>query len=316
MMPDSFPSPDALRAHLGSMLNEGRAVWIRTGGFSIEDQKAHGACATTLVRAGFGDGGACPEVVVFDWSVATEVAAEGLALFPVVARHFGERGSTVYACEASNASVAMALRTSGVALGGRCAGWARAAAAGQVSFRSVAPAALFSAERDPSMDDYVDGLSASMRELGLPKKTSVAVMGVSLELLQNVLSHGEARNAAAAALLFARRRPRVLQLGVADDGIGIPGSVRGHSRYGWITELSDAVATRTLLRDHISGREESEGSGGGLSRLVQRVLRDFGARVRLCSGSAFLALAHGTRPEMGRLTHGTGTQIRIEFPIG
>lgn len=102
--------------------------------------------------------------------------------------------------------------------------------------------------------------------------------------------------------------------------MGIPTSLLTQVRHARLAEYSDALATRAALRDPLSGRsEEMVGAftGGGMARMVKRLVTDAGATVTFRSGAALVRInpSSGDDPVVSRLTYGHGTQTRIEIPI-
>lgn len=313
-------SPDALYGTLLPELRSGKALWLRLRGVGLDDAGAHRGFLTTLVSKGFGDQSVkAPRTLVLDWSTTDLCTAEGIAFFTVVARHFAHRGCRVLACGASGAALNRVLADSGAREASACTAWVPVSAMGQVNVQSLAPIAIFGPARHPSIDTFTDALSARSRECGLANRAAAAVVGVTNEFLHNVLSHGDVRHAAAAALLFTRRRPRVLQIGLADDGVGIPASMQAQPRHAWMADFFDTLTARAVLRGALSGRPEDVPgafTGGGMTRIVRRLLSDLKATVTLRSGAALLQL-HGNTDDSRdtRLTLGHGTQTRIEIPL-
>ncbi len=318
---DILASPQALRSALLPAMRERTAVWLRLGGLGLDDSKAHASLCNELVRSGFGDEARpAPETLVLDWSSTDSCTAEGLAFFSVVGRHFSQKGCSVLACGTQNSALEKTLVESGVHQGSACAAWIPTPSTGQINCQSLAPAAIFGPDRNPSIDAFIDALSSRSRECGLKGRGASAVVGATNEFLQNVLSHGGASNAAAVALMFTRRRPPVLQIGIADDGMGIPASLVAQVRHVWMAEYSDVLAARAALRNPLSGRSEDMAgafTGGGMARMAGRLVADVGATVTVRSGAALVQLSprFADHPRMSRQTYGHGTQTRIEIPV-
>lgn len=317
---ERLDTPQALRAALSADLRRGCAVWLRLRGIGLDDAGVHGSLLTTLVRSGFGNHDSTPpETVVLDWSTAETFGADGIAFFSVVSRRFAQMGSTVLACDAQSAALARVLTESGVRESSNIARWVPATPVGQITVRNVAQAAIFGPGRTASVEVFMDGISAAVRMNGFAKRAGSVVVGATNEIIQNVLSHGEAQNAAATALMFVRRRPRILQIALADDGIGIPASLVAQPRHAWVTEYSDALATQAALRDALSGRaEDAPGAftGGGMARIVRRLVTQHGATITVRSGAALVRFSPSrSSADIRRLTYGHGTQIRVDIPI-
>lgn len=313
----AYSSVGALRASLAGAVRTKEAAWLQMKGLTLDDPRQHSALCTTLEQLG---STAIPATVVLDWSATSECSAEGMALFSVLGRRFCAGASRVIICAPASRAISTALIRSGLRESLPGAIWVPCAATGTVTFEPVARAAVFGPDANDSVDDFCDDLSAALKNLGAPRSTSRAVTGISHELLHNVLSHSDAMRAAAAALLFPRRRPRVLQIGLADDGVGIADSVLRQERHAWLGWFSDANVTQSVLRRRLSGRadtQEGAESGGGMARMVERLMGDAPARVLMRSGAALVAIEREspTRLLTSRLTFGTGTQFRVEVRL-
>lgn len=295
---------------------------MRLGGLGIDRPESHGALCSTLERLGIGtaNGTKLPKLVVLDWSVVSNCSAEGLAFFSVLARHLVGSGVHVIATEPELEDIREVLVQSGIRA--RCDGvaWVSCATSGRPSVRSGARAALFTASWDASVDDFCDDLSATLVRLAVPRRARCAVMGTTHEMLHNVFSHAGARYGGATALLFPGRRPKVLQIGIADDGLGIAATVLRHPRHEWLGWFSDARVTGAVLRDSLTGRGAESGEeagGGGLARIVKRLLSETTCKIIVRSGAALIVLRSGDADRFvpHRLTYGTGTQLRLELQL-
>jgi hypothetical protein len=243
----------------------GDAAWLRLGGLGLDDPGAHGALSTSLERLGMGlqDERLRPQIVVLDWSVVNGCSAEGLAFFAVLARRFIADGVHVIATEPQRMDVKDVLVNSG--LQDACAGvrWIPCHASGQRTVESSARAALFYTGSNESLDEFCDDVSATLERLAVSRMVRRAVMGTTQEMLHNVSSHAGADHGAATALFFPRRRPRILQIGIADDGLGIASTVLRDPRHEWLAWFSDARVTGAVIRDNLSGRGPSLGMKKG-----------------------------------------------------
>lgn len=315
-------SLDTLRASLAGSGRNRTTAWIKLGGLAIEEASAHGAFCNTLERLGLTTDATAspPQLVVLDWSTVDECTSEGVSFFATLARQLVESGVRVIVTEPASAGIRGVLADSG--LRARCDGleWVPCEACGHITVRSIARAAFFSRVQNESVDDFCDDLSAALEDLRVPRKTLVAIAGTTFEMLHNVLSHADAPHGAATALIFPRRRPKVLQVGIADNGLGIPGSVLRHPRHAWLAWFSDAEVTSAVLRGNLSGRGAESGldeGGGGLARAVRRLLSETSARLVLRTARALVILQSGQpdRFMLHRLTYGTGTQIRLQIAL-
>lgn len=261
-----------------------------------------------------------PQLVVLDWSTVEECTSEGVSFFVTLAQQLMGRGVRVIVTEPASQGIRGVLADSGLRV--RCEGleWVPCEVCGRSTVRSIARAAIFSRVQNESVDDFCDDLSAMLGELKAPRKTTLAVSGTTFEMLHNVLSHADASHGAATALLFPRRRPKILQVGIADNGLGIPEAVLRHPRHAWLAWFSDAEVAAAVLRGNLSGRGAESGAdegGGGLARAVKKLLSETSARLVLRSGTALITL-QSSQPDhyvLRRLTYGTGTQIRLEVNL-
>lgn len=310
-----------LRRSLQQSLKSGHAAWIRLDGLPVEDSSTHSAFCHTLVRFGMGaeTGRMTPQIAVLDWSLVDTCSAEGLAFFAVLHRHLIAAGIHVIVCAPASRTVGRLLEEAGVraCCGGQT--WVVSTPVDGVPCESVASAALFGPDANKSVDRFCDDLSERIKRLAVGRGPARAITGTTYELLHNVLSHASARHAAATAVLFSRKRPRVLQVGVADDGISIAGSVLSHPRHQWLQSFHDASVTATVLHQTLSGRTTTadSGTGGGMARIIRRLLREATATVMVRSGAALITL-RATAPdrfEKTALTYGSGTQIRVELRL-
>ena len=310
-----------LRRSLHQSLKSGHAAWIRLDGLPVDDSSTHSALCHALVRVGMGavTGRMVPQIAVLDWSLVDTCSAEGLAFFAVLHGHLTTAGIQLIVCAPASKTVSLLLEQSGVHA--YCGGgtWVPSTPARGVSCECVASAALFGPEANESVDKFCDDLSDTIKRLAVGRGPARAVTGTTYELLHNVLSHANAGHAAAAAILFSRKRPPVLQVGVADDGIGIAGAVLSHPRHEWLQSFHDASVTETVLNQTLSGRTTTldSGTGGGVARIIKRLLRETTATVMFRSGAAMVTL-RSTAPdrfEKTALTYGSGTQVRLELRL-
>ncbi|MBB4635974.1 hypothetical protein [Longimicrobium terrae] len=262
-----------------------------------------------------------PKVLILDWSGVSNCSAEGLALFGVVTRRLAEHAVRIIIIEPEFTDTRSAVNGSRILDG--CGGleWVPSTASKRSILHCCAQAAAFSGSANESVDNFCDGLSDTLKAHAAPRRATLAMMGTAIELLHNVLSHAGSSHAAAAAFVLPRRRPAVLQVGIADDGIGIPAAVLRHPRHAWLTWFSDAGVTRAVIREQLSGRKTTEGEtdsgGGGMARVIKKLLEETSSEVTLRSGSALIRLS-STDPEsykVHRLTYGAGTQVRIELRL-
>lgn len=325
-MTGTLPSLDltsvsSLRASLSPLRRSGAAAWVSLQGLPLEDARAHSALCQTLTQFGMGAdrGRRVPDVAVLDWSNVDGCSAEGIAFFAVLARHLVGRGVRVVVCHSADSAVREVLEHAGIVAACGPVPWVSCPTRNASAVESIVPAAIFADETNDSILSFCDELSSCLARLGISRAHKRAVMGTTQELLHNVLSHASASHAAATALLLPRKRPKVLQIGIADDGQGIPGTVVRHERHRWLEWFHDAGITEVVLNRALSGRERADsGSGGGMARIIRRVLGETQSTVMLRSGAALITLRSNApdRFERRALTYGAGTQIRLELRLG
>ena len=133
------------------------------------------------------------------------------------------------------------------------------------------------------------------------------------ELLQNVISHSSSRHAAIGARAVAPRG-KTIEIGLADDGVGIAAHVVAQSSHSWLSWLSDASVTETTLANQLSGRDPHSG-GGCLGEVMRAFLRQADADVTIRSGTAHVKFANARDFSVTKhnLTFGMGTQILIRI---
>ena len=313
----------ALRESVRGCLRDQHVVWLRLDGLSLDSALAHGALCRSLQRCGIGSepGVLQPVAVVLDWSVTPECGAEGAAYFRVLIEQLAALGIALIACAPSDAGLGAMFDGCGLMAEGPKVLWVPCARAGRTSCEALGGLVCFSRDRAGELPRFLDDLAGAVERLGCARPLRQAVMGAASELLGNVRSHAGATTAAAVATLLPRRRPRRLQLGVADDGVGIPASLLLQAAHQDLQIFSDGTVTQAVLGYHLSGRQASStqlAGGGGLSRLFRRLLdQNAGSRVLLRSGSAFFELLDPDPRSwsMHHLTAGSGTQVRLELKL-
>lgn len=308
---------DDVRRAFGYDRRSGRIAWLRLEGLSLDEVHTHGAIFHGLRPFGLcGDcGRAAPEVAVLDWTRVAAFGAEGVALYAVLARELLGRGVRVVACGPEDGDLAVALDETalGVVPGLEWVTGRREAPRGRV--QTLGRGAVFGhALGGGALDEFLDDLEVGLSRAGITGPQTHLLIATVLEVLQNVCSHADAQYAAVTALLFPRRRPRVVQIGVADGGIGVAGHVLAQERHGWLAAFSDASVTEVVLHRALSGRDAAVG-GGGMSGIIRQFLRTCDATMTLRTGTALLSLS-SRDPDRYRktlLTYGVGTQTRLEF---
>lgn len=308
-----------LRRFLAPSLQSRRAKWIALHGLSADDARQHSALQTSLRCVGFyGDTGeAAPELIVLDWSTASDCSADGLAMLPVLVSALRERNVATVICAPASGGVGrlsedMHLR----ALCGDCE-WIADAASGNLGARPLAAAAAFASIGDRSdLERFIGQIEAVLPTLGGRYDEIEMVFALLNEALQNVRSHARAKRAAVTALLQTHRRPPRLEFGLADNGPGVSANVLAQERYAWLAAFTDASVTETVLDRQFTGRDDGAG-GGGFGTLLKETLEQTSATVVLRTGAAHLnfSSAEPTRYRRTSLTYGFGTQLKIELRL-
>src|SRR5690349_6647272 len=258
-------SIESLRNSSRASRKAGETAWIRLDGLSVEDGTTHAALCHTLTRFRLGadTGRPVPKIVVLDWSTVENCSAEGLAFFAVLATRLLADGLRVIACEPSVGAIAQVIRQSGVHAACQPLTWIPCTCDKSRTVESLAPIATFSSESNETIDLFCETLSEGLKQVGLSRKQAAMVMGTMQELLHNVLSHANAAHGVAASLLFPKKRPKVVQIGIADDGAGIPETVLRQGRHEWLQWFHDASVTEVVLSQALSSRDKTTESGNG-----------------------------------------------------
>ncbi len=296
-----------------------RTCWLPMEGAALGDPDAHRGFVHHAAAGGVVPGvedAPAPEAVVFDWSRTGMPAAEAAAYFAVVLQRCGEGGISrryVVLPERTDASVVVEAAC-GPELNGRSTDGSETvrracrllASTGPIPCSSLAPVARF-------MDELSRSLVAA--GAGEPGRRAVAI---AQEVIGNVFGHAAASRMCAVALLFTRRRPAVIQVGVADDGRGIPRAVLDRAEYRGFGLLHDAsvlhaVVARQLTERASDGGADADGRGG-LGAMLGEQLPALGA-VRVRSGAALVSAARGTGWRRAWLDHGYGSQFVVEVPV-
>lgn len=309
-----------LRARLRAARDTIASVFIRLDGLAVEPTATHAAMQQYLRRAGLGDElvGPTPTLVALDWTCVEGCPAEGLALFGVLARVLQQRGRTVIICGPMALDLAAVVAESGLQQHSEPAIWISCDANGVRKSAPITPALLF---RSPALGPTVTELLMAVETVMLRHSAAPDAIDLTtsllMELLQNVGTHAAGAWASVVAVIHSRRRPAVLEIGMADSGDGLPKSVLSGPRLRWLVPLCDASILEAFVANGVTSRPIDSG-GGALRDVVLKFLDVVPAGVVLIrSGSALIrldrALARSIRPT--QLSYGFGTQIRLEIPL-
>ncbi|MEO6197267.1 MAG: hypothetical protein ABIP58_04075 [Dehalococcoidia bacterium] len=257
-----------------------------------------------------------PSTVILDWTRTDVLAAEALAYFTVVARRMMAIGIQTIICMPSTKTGYVAIE--GIVRDLVNAGARAVQPATQFSDTAslLASAASFQLDDSGQQSDFIEVCGEGIAKSGAEPSVREIAEALLREALQNARTHSEATMAAGAGLSFRRRRPRLVQVGIADDGIGVARSVLARGAHTDLREFADATIALAVVNGTLSGRNAGHG-GGGFSLVLREALESFSARVTIRTGSALLRMegADPTRWRIRHLTRGFGTQIRFEFPV-
>lgn len=154
-------------------------------------------------------------------------------------------------------------------------------------------------------------------EGGLQKAELDHCCRVLTESLNNVLDHAESRCGAYTAIQKWSKRGRVV-VAVADAGVGIPHTIRNHSR-AQQGNLSDSALIELAAEDQVSGLEVSgqqdERRGGGLTSALRSVGKGRG-NLMIWSKRGWVEFSGVGSTESAKLVHAfEGTCVEAEFPL-
>lgn len=241
----------------------GSLEWIRAEGFSLDREQWHSALCRALSHFGLcGESRRVrPQVAVLDWSRTETCCAEGLALCAVLLHRLSSMGVTILACEAGLLDVGLVLESSGFRAMPQVDRWIPTPCAPHKGVETLVPLGI-------SVEGGADGirrfcvlLDERLAILGATKNCRKAVFGTVMDLIQNVKSHSQAECSAATALLLPTKRPKVIQIGIADDGLGIPNTVLSQPLHHWLSWFPDASLAEVVLDQGLSRRESQTGGG-------------------------------------------------------
>jgi len=323
--PSAIPSLDgiddvrALRRRLRDVDGGAGAPWISTLGIGISDAAKHiafqGGLRATAVHESLGR--ATPSFVVMDWSQIAEVSADGLAYAAVLHHTLPERGVSVICAPPADASVRVLLAPSLAGpLYGEGVTWlpvsGSASRSGDPMTLLCPLVAFLGSHGRLRAGELLGALESALEAHGWPAIDLIS--DLVMELAQNVLAHANARIAAICAVLHRRRRPPVLQIGLADGGIGIAASMMEHPRHAWLGLTSEASAVESVYVARMSRRGLEEG-GGVLSCILEDLLARYNSRVTVRSGGGHLAVSSAAPHRIVRTSAsiGYGTQYLIEI---
>lgn len=322
---------DALRSavRVGSLRR--RTQWVCATGLDASDTAAHQTFLASVGRCGFRTLDDEPvteqknELVILDWSRVTHVRADAAAVAALFARALHEQGKVLLGCASTIPHVADAIAATHAAAD--VERWfgtepAELTTSGNRKERVdvVLPIVRFSNDINGriALAESLDTLQAALATRGLNDERLSRIMAVVNELTLNAIQHPLISDRVLVVLIDRRRRPPLLEIGLADDGPGIGATLVREARHAWVDLVSDRGATSATFGGNLSSRPLDEG-GGGMTRAVQDLVRETQATVTVRSGGGRMILSPGKtgalRSRSTGFTHGWGTQIRVDVPL-
>lgn len=311
-------TPPALRHVLADDIRVGRVIWVRLDGLTIAEPRSHAALQSAIHRMGLrGDEGApTPELVVFEWTHVTAISADGLSFVAVLCQALLQRGIAIHCLPAEDPAVAAALAHPACAvLREPGIGWHPGQSAPLTASAPCIPIGkvqLFAGRHGSNLTSALDEIAESLERGLWPAVPELDAL--LMETAQNVFTHARAENAALSVVVQRRRRPSRLQVGVADDGVGIPIAVLDEPRHGWLASCSPSRATEAVLTRRLTGRGVEKG-GGVLGELYASLVAQAGATITLRSREGWVQVFGVDDVRHQSLTFGVGTQLLVELPL-
>jgi hypothetical protein len=137
-----------------------------------------------------------------------------------------------------------------------------------------------------SHNTLTDDLISSLSHQGYSRDICSYIGWAIGELTDNATTHAKAHPCFVYLEQYGDDR-RFLQFTIGDIGIGIPTSLKKNSRY---THLNDAVALLTSFKPNVSGRDDAEQRGKGLTDVL-KIAMEFGSTLRVESNNIGFYLA-------------------------
>lgn len=255
-------------------------------------------------------------MAVLDWSGIRSCSADGLAFFLVIVRALRAIPVRVIVCAPDDGDIALALERGRIREACHGSEWLECKSGPARRLDVLATATVFggSLGADPARA-FMRNLNLAVSRIDVTPTRSRRLLAVTMELLQNVLTHAGAEHACAIALFRPRKRPPEIELGIADGGRGIPAGVLAQRRHASLWHLSDASVTGSALTQALSGRA-TEAGGGCLTDLVRALVSECEATITVRSGAGLVKVAPGnTALGLERFAYGWGTQTLVRLRI-
>jgi len=316
-------SAAALRLELRHQLRTGAARWIQLGGLSAENPLHHRALCATLAAVGLNParGIQPPKLVVLDWSTVAECAADGVALFCVVATSLSNQGTQLIVCMPARSDLALVI--SDAIAGGIGSEITTIPVERTKSERvqCVTPSVWLADSSKSAIRDFCGGISAGLQRLIVSERVRKAIMAFATELVLNSLQHAHATRVKSTALLYTRRRPKVVEIGLADNGVGITESLVTTPTFARLSHLHDSSVVEFMLDQAASARSIANTNGvsrGGLGEAIKGLASVVDASVTVRSGRALVSLGSDGRADYRHeaFDYGLGTQVLASIRLG
>jgi hypothetical protein len=318
-------SAQELRVRVRGERKAGRLAWVDLRGLAIDGHDTHAGLLRAASAFGLGirEVRSRPTTAVLDWSYVSTVPAEGLSFLVVLAHALSARGVAIVMCEPELREVAVALDESGIRQHLPDVVWIPIQTAGeQRRARVLVPLIEFAGKRGTSaIAPFLSTLDAALSAQLVDVNRAALITATAMEVIQNVLAHADTEFAASIAVLHYRRRPPVITMGIADAGVGIGTSMLDHPRHAWMTAVADRGATSAVFGTALSRRDADQG-GGGMVRIIRRLVEEAGATVLVRSGAACATIRSDHTKKGGSAlvsiaghTVGWGTQTHVSIPI-
>jgi signal transduction histidine kinase len=301
-------------------LEQGRAFWAYLGGLSLEQPNNHSLLQGLFRRMGLGIGGMAftgpPSRVVLDWSRVERMSAEGFAQFAVMVGTLLDGGCQVTILSPAWSDLQQALAELGLCSWPPTVSWVECDVVPTSRIQALVPAAIFGGPLGRgNIGEFLDGLSRELRRLNASKQPAELLEAAAIELTQNSHAYATGARVVVVALMEHRRRPRRIQIGLADAGPGISNHLLQRLEHERLAPFTDFTVVETVLAHALTGRVG--GHGGGFSRLAERITKQHEGSVWVRSGEGLVRFGEGGGGRMSgvRLGAGFGTQVRVTLPI-
>jgi hypothetical protein len=137
--------------------------------------------------------------------------------------------------------------------------------------------------------DFCQTIQKAARNAGFPSKNAAELVAATRELVGNIYDHS---NATSSGLVGFSLFKRMLEVVVADEGVGVLRSLKMSDEFSHLRDSGEAL--NVALIDGVSRYGAKSGHGGGFRSLF-RGLVNLSSKIRFRSGDHSLDI-HGTSP--------------------